>query len=389
MSFLNGQTGTNRHNEEQVVQDRPQIIIHADMDSFYASIEAREHPELAGKPVVVGADPRGGFGRGVVCTCSYEARKFGIHSAMPISRAFQLCPDGFFLPPDFSFYKAVSSRVMEIMRRYAVRFEQAGIDEAYLDFSRNGSFASACRSALNLKEEIRMREGLTCSIGIATGRILAKIASDFRKPDGLTVILPNEARDFLAPLLVEKIPSIGKKTTGELHGLGIYTIGDLALADIQQLVGKYGRSVARLQAVARGEDACGIDTSPGFGSVSREITFDHDTSDSSLLMLTLDTLAQDLSSWCDKERISFRTVSVKIRYEGFITRTRAKTFVRHTSGLRTIHECALQLFRVLYDGRNVRLIGIRLSGLRAGDREQKRIGEFLSAIREKECRSEE
>jgi DNA polymerase IV (DinB-like DNA polymerase) len=308
---------------------------------------------------------------------------------MPISRAFQLCPEGFFLPPDFTLYKEVSFRVMDIMRRYTGRFGQVGIDEAYLDFSHTGSFASACRSALDLKEEIRTREGLTCSIGIATGRILAKIASDFRKPDGLTVILPEEAREFLAPLPVEKVPGVGKKTTGELHKLGICTIGDLASADIQLLVGKYGRSAAGLQAVARGEDKSGIETRQGFRSVSRETTFDYDTSDISLLLLTIDTLAQDLSSWCDGERISFRTVTVKLRYEGFFTRTRAKTLARHTTGLRVIQECAWQLFRELYDGRNVRLIGIRLSGLRAGDQEQKSIREFLSAVRQNGYRPEE
>lgn len=373
-----GQTGKKRDEKERPEAETPQIIIHADMDSFYASIEARQHPELAGKPVVVGADPRGGCGRGVVCTCSYEARRYGIHSAMPISRAFQLCPDAYFIPPDFSLYKEVSSRVMEIMRAYSKRFEQVGIDEAFLDFSHTGSYADACRSATNLKDEILRKEGLTCSIGIATGRILAKIASGYRKPDGLTVILPDNAGEFLSPLPVEKIPGVGKKTARELHGLGIYTIGNLASADIQQLIGKFGRSAAGLQAVARGEDGSGIEVRPGFRSVSREITFDHDISDTSLLVLTLDTLARDLSSWCDGEGIFFRNVSVKLRYEGFFTRTRAKTFTRHTAGLRTIRECALQLFRELYDGRNVRLIGIRLSGLRAGDREQKSIGEFFS-----------
>ncbi|MDD1707979.1 MAG: DNA polymerase IV [Methanoregulaceae archaeon] len=359
-------------------QGTRQIIIHVDMDSFYASVEAREHPELAGKPVVVGADPRGGYGRGVVCTCSYEARNYGIHSAMPISHAYRLCPDAIFVPPDFSLYEEVSSRVMNIMRRYSGRFEQAGIDEAYLDFSHAGSFETARESAMHLKEEIRKAESLTCSIGIATGRVLAKIASDYQKPDGLTAILPGEAREFVAPLPVEKIPGIGKKTAGELHGLGIYLIGDLASADIQRLIGKYGRSIAGLQSVARGEDESGIEPRTGFRSVSREITFDQDTSDTALLKLTLDSLAQELSSFCAGENIIFRTISVKLRYEGFSTRTRARSFARHTEGTRVIRDTAWDLFRDLYDGRNIRLIGIRLSGIRSGDRKQKCIGEFLS-----------
>jgi DNA polymerase IV (DinB-like DNA polymerase) len=348
------------------------------MDSFYASAEAREHPELAGRPVVVGADPRGGYGRGVVCTCSYEARNFGIHSAMPISHAYRLCPDAVFVPPDFSLYDEVSSRVMDIMRRYSGRFEQAGIDEAYLDFTHTGSFERARERAVHLKEEIRSAESLTCSIGIATGRALAKIASDYQKPDGLTAILPEEAREFLAPLPVEKIPGIGKKTAWELHGIGIYLIRDLASADIQRLIGKYGRSIAGLQAVARGEDESGIEPRTGFRSVSREVTFDQDTSDTDLLKFTLDTLAQELSSWSAGENVIFRTITIKLRYEGFSTRTRARTFARHASGARVIKETAWHLFRDLYDGRNVRLIGIRLSGIRSSDREQKCIGEFPS-----------
>jgi DNA polymerase IV (DinB-like DNA polymerase) len=360
------------------IQRTRQIIVHLDMDSFYASVEAREHPELAGKPVVVGADPRGGYGRGVVCTCSYEARNYGIHSAMPISHAYRLCPDAIFVPPDFSLYEEVSSRVMNILRPYSGRFEQAGIDEAYLDFTHTGSFERAAESAVRLKGEIWKAESLTCSVGIATGRVLAKIASDYKKPDGLTAILPGEAREFLAPLPVEKIPGIGKKTAGELHGLGIYLIGDLASADIQRLIGKYGRSIAILQSVARGEDESGIVPRTGFRSVSREVTFDQDSSDTALFMATLDTLAEELSSWCAGEHITFRTISVKLRYEGFSTRTRARTFTRYTSGARVIREAAWHLFRDLYDGRNVRLIGIRLSGIRSSDGGQKCIGEFLS-----------
>lgn len=325
---------------------------------------------------MVGADPRGGYGRGVVCTCSYEARNCGIHSAMPISRAYRLCPDAIFVPPDFSLYEEVSSRVMNILQRYSGRFEQAGIDEAYLDLTPTGSFERAGESAGRLKGEIWKAESLTCSVGIATGRVLAKIASDYKKPDGLTAILPGEAREFLAPLPVEKIPGIGKKTAGELHGLGIYLIGDLASADIQRLIGKYGRSIAILQSVARGEDESGIVPRTGFRSVSREVTFDQDSSDTALFMATLDTLAEELSSWCAGE-ITFRTISVKLRYEGFSTRTRARTFTRHIEGTRIIRDTAWDLFRDLYDGRNVRLIGIRLSGIRSGDRKQKCIGEFL------------
>ena len=355
------------------------IILHLDMDSFYASVEARERQGLAGKPVVVGADPRGGAGRGVVCTCSYEARRYGIHSAMPISRAYQLCPDAVFLPPDFDLYARVSSSVMEILKRHSGIFEQVSIDEAFLDLSDLASYSAAREVGERIKEEITCDLKITCSIGIAPGRILAKIASDYHKPGGLTVLTPGETRGFLAPLPVEKIPGIGKKAAHELHRLGITTIGDLAAADIQQLIGKFGRRAADLQALARGYDERGVQHRTSSRSVSRETTFEGDTCDPDLLLQTLDTLASDLSLWCDENGVSFRTISVKVRYQGFVTRTRAKTLATHTAGVQVIRGYARELFSEVCDGRDIRLIGIQLAGLRSRDRHQKTIDEFCGS----------
>jgi DNA polymerase IV (DinB-like DNA polymerase) len=208
------------------------IILHIDMDSFYASVEMHERPELRGKPVVVGADPKNGKGRGVVATCSYEARAFGIRSAMPISQAFVLCPHAVFLPSDFPLYARISSDIMNILRSYGFRSEQVSIDEAFLDVSPLGSFAAAYALAGRIKTVIRTNMGLSCSVGVAPAKIVAKIASDFKKPDGLTIVEPGNAAAFLAPMPVRKIPGIGKKSELELHELGIRNIGELAAYDV-------------------------------------------------------------------------------------------------------------------------------------------------------------
>ena len=214
------------------------------MDSFYASVEMRERPEIRGKPVVVGADPRNGKGRGVVCTCSYEARGFGIRSAMPISQAFVLCPHAVFLPPDFPRYVQASADVMAILRSYGFTLQQVSIDEAFLDVSRLGSFSAARELSSEIKKTVRTRLGLNCSIGVGPGKIVAKIASDFKKPDGLTVVEPADLEGFLAPLPVRKIPGIGKKSEADLLEIGIKTIGDLARYDIQSLIGRYGQGMS-------------------------------------------------------------------------------------------------------------------------------------------------
>jgi len=354
------------------------IILHADMDSFFASVEIREHPELRGKPVIVGADPKEGKGRGVVSTSSYEARKFGVHSAMPISRAYQLCPDAAFIRPHFKLYEEASRAVMEILRQYCDQVEQVSIDEAYLDLSSLESFDSARRMGEKIKSEIREREGLSCSIGIAPGRIIAKIATDSAKPDGLTVVNPEMAASFLSPLPVEKIPGIGKKTGSILHNIGIFTIGDLARADIQKLIGKFGRSAIGLQKLARGGDESGVREFQGNRSISREITFADDIADPQVLLQTLEDLSHDLFSVITDEKIAFKTVTVKIRCHDFFTRTKARSTELHHTDLRAIISLSRELFIELYSGEKVRLLGLRLSSLRGEDAAQKQIHEFLT-----------
>jgi DNA polymerase IV (archaeal DinB-like DNA polymerase) len=346
------------------------IILHLDMDSFYASVEMRERPEIRGKPVVVGADPKNGKGRGVVATCSYEARAFGIRSAMPISQAFTLCPHAVFLPPDFPRYIRASADVMAILRSYGFPLQQVSIDEAFLDISRVGSFSAARDLCSEIKKTIRTRLGLNCSIGVGPGKIVAKIASDFRKPDGLTVVEPEELSGFLALLPVRKIPGIGKKSEAELFEIGIKTIGDLARYDTRSLIGRFGQGAVLLQGIARGIDDSKVEERDGMKSVSRERTFEYDTSDAQAIFQTMDALADEVHRSLVEEQFRFRTVTVKVRYTGFITRTKARTLSHGTDDERVIRTCAQALLKETIDDRKIRLLGLRLSSLEKRDARQ-------------------
>jgi len=350
--------------------------MHVDMDSFFASVEVREHPDLKGKPVVVGADPMDGKGRGVVSTASYEARKFGIHSAMPISRAYACCPHAVFLRPHFDLYTRSSANVMQILGKYAVKCEQVSIDEAYLDVSHMDRYENAEDLALKIKDEIEQKEGLTCSIGIAPMKLVAKIASDFHKPDGLTIVEPSGVMDFLSPLPVEKIPGIGKKTKAELEDLGIYTIGDLAAYNIQALIARFGRWAVPMQNRARGVDNEEVSSKEGYRSISRETTFPDDTEDESLLFMTMDDLAADLYQAIADEQLLFRTITVKVRYKGFDTHTKSRTLEKYSDDQYIIHSVSRELLKDFMRGKKIRLIGLRISSLRCIDPLQKKIDEF-------------
>jgi DNA polymerase IV (DinB-like DNA polymerase) len=352
------------------------IILHLDMDSFYASVEVRERPDLRGSPVVVGADPRGGAGRGVVSTCSYEARRYGIHSGQPISRAYDLCPYAVFLPVNRSLYSRVSENVMQIIRWHGAKLEQVSIDEAYLDVTGTGSFAEAERLARRIKNAIREEERLTCSVGIAPSKVVAKIASDWRKPDGLTVVTPDRVVEFLAPLPVGKMPGVGKKTGTELAAMGVGTVGDLAAYDIQELMARFGRWGMYLHRLARGVDDREVEAREGAKSISRETTFDADTDDPLFITDAMDLLADDLARTLAADDLRFRNLTVKVRYRGFITRTRSRTLEHHTCDPALIRAGARQLLADFLDGRYVRLIGLRLSMLDDDRARQTSLDEF-------------
>jgi DNA polymerase IV (DinB-like DNA polymerase) len=326
---------------------------------------------------VVGADPKGGKGRGVVSTASYEARKFGIRSGMPISRAYALCPDAVYLPPDFPLYAKVSGEVMEILRAYSGHLHQVSIDEAFLDITPIGSYTGAGELARRIKADIRGKVELTCSIGIGPSRIVAKIASDFQKPDGLTVVEPDKVLDFLAPLPVGRIPGIGKKTGGELTQMGIHTIGELRQADVQVLQSRFGRWGLHMHELADGRDVHEGREDGAPRSMSRETTFEHDTDDPVTLLRALDEMAADLQGTLAREHLFFRTLTLKIRYTGFITKTWARTLPHGTNALKAIEDLARDLLSAAPRRGTVRLIGIRLSNLQERGPAQRSIDEYF------------
>jgi DNA polymerase IV (DinB-like DNA polymerase) len=297
---------------------------------------------------------------------------------MPISRAYDLCPHGIFLPVDRPLYLGASAEVMAILSRHAGRIEQVSIDEAYLDVSDAGSFPAAAALAATIKREIREEAGLTCSIGVAPGKAVAKIASDYRKPDGLTVVAPSEVAGFLAPLPVEKIPGVGRKTGEDLRQMGVRTVGDLARCDVQDLISRFGRAGVQMHRLARGIDDREVQGREGCKSVSRETTFDTDTADPSLLAGTLADLADDVTETLAADGLRCRTVTVKVRYRGFQTHTRSKTLERFTDDPAAIRRAASGLLLPLLKGAPVRLIGIRLSTLEGGRTRQASIDEFFS-----------
>jgi DNA polymerase IV (DinB-like DNA polymerase) len=356
------------------------IILHLDMDSFFASIEAREHPEYRGRPIVVGADPKGGKGRGVVSTASYEARRFGIRSGMPISRAYSLCPEAVYLPPRFPLYARVSGELMEILGAYSGHLHQVSIDEAFLDITHAGGYQAAGELARRMKREIREKEGLTCSIGIGPSRIVAKIASDFQKPDGLTVVEPDRVPDFLDPLPVGKIPGIGRKTSGELTQMGIRTIGELQRADVQLLQSWFGRWGLYMHELAAGRDVHEGREDGASRSMSRETTFEEDTGDPGILLQALGEMAADLQATLARENLFFRTLTLKVRYTGFITRTWSRTLPHGTNALKTMEDLARTLLSEAPRRGTVRLIGIRLSNLQERGPAQRSIDEFLDGV---------
>jgi DNA polymerase IV (archaeal DinB-like DNA polymerase) len=357
-----------KREREETVSENPdvtgqRIILHADMDCFYAAVEMHDHPQYAGKPVIVGADPLGGSGRGVVSTCSYEARAFGVRSAMPISQAYRLCPDAVYLRPDMARYAEVSGEIMGIFKGTGYRVQQVSIDEAFLDVSPVGSFDAARDLAARLKQEIRDRVGIGCSLGVAPAKIVAKIASDFHKPDGLTVVEPGDVPAFLAPMPVRKIPGIGGKTGAHLETLGIKTIGDLAACDIQRLIGAFGRSAALLHEAALGHDESEVVERDGIKSISKETTFARDTDDPDEIAATMELLVREVAQTLADENLHFRTVTVRVRYEGFVSRTKAKSLLHHHNDEATLRSSAGELLRSLCDGQKIRRLGLRVSGL--------------------------
>jgi DNA polymerase IV len=340
-------------------------IFHVDMDAFFASIEQRDDPGLRGKPVIVGADPRNGNGRGVVSAASYEARKFGIHSAMPISKAFGLCPSGVFVRPDMERYCEVSERIMSLFSGYTPLVEPASLDEAYLDMTGTERlFGGPESAALSIKSAILEAERLTASVGIGPNKRVAKIASDFRKPDGLTLVRVSEVRAFLDPLPIRRLPGIGPKTELELARLRIRTVADLRRMDEATLVRIFGKSGTFLRREAEGLDDDPVVTVRDARSLSNETTFESDIKNPEILRSVLLDLSEHVGFRLRCQGMQAKTVALKIRFSDFTTLVRRRTLPAPTTSSSAVYRCAAELLSDFEnDPRKVRLIGVGLTGL--------------------------
>lgn len=340
-------------------------ILHVDMDAFFAAVEQRDHPEYRNKPVIVGADPKGGKGRGIVATCSYEARKFGVHSAQPISQAWRLCPKGIYVRGDMAKYVRVSERIMDILSGFSDLVEPVSIDEAFLDVTGSARlFGSGIEIAKKVKHQIRKQLGLTASVGVAANKFVAKVASDLEKPDGLVVVNPGQERKFLAPLPIKCLWGVGSKTETQLKSLGLERIeqlAGLAQADVRRLLGNAGDHLWQL---AQGIDDRPVELEEGFKSIGHEFTFEQDTSDAGMLHDTLLGLTEHMTQRLRLNKARARTIVVKLREADFSTTTKRASMNAPVDTTETIFPLALKLMNSqVRQGKLVRLIGVYATNL--------------------------
>ncbi|MEK7138354.1 MAG: DNA polymerase IV [Patescibacteria group bacterium] len=370
------------------------IIGHIDMDAFFAAVEERDRPRLKGRPIVVGSDPEDGKGRGVVSTANYKAREYGIHSAMPISKAWELSekakkegkPPATFIGGSFRKYSEVSKKIFEVVEKYVSSFEQNSVDEGYLDLSATGSYEKAGVLAKKIQVEIKTKEKLTCSIGIGPNKLIAKIASDFKKPAGLTIIKENEAEGFIEPLAIRKIPGIGPKTGTLLNKKGIKVVKDLkkfSKEELQEILGKPRRegSGSRPQRTsgwgidlfekARGRDDTPIaENHAEAKSIGEQETFHQDSSDFNFITDRMKTLSESIFRVFKKDDFkSFKTVVVIVRFSNFETKNRSHTLSEPASDLEILQFETVKLLYPFFDKREnpkkmkIRLIGVRIEKL--------------------------
>ena len=337
-------------------------IFHVDMDAFFVSVEELFDPSLKGKAVVVGGRPNE---RGVVSAASYEARKFGVHSALPLRTAYKLCPHAIFVDGHPESYRDYSHRIFDVLNGFSPQVEMASIDEAYMDMTGTERLhGPPMRAAHALHEAMRAQTKLNCSIGIGTSRLVAKISSDQAKPNGVLFVMPGQEARFLAPLDVRKVPGVGKVTEKNLHALGIRKIGDLAKLDEEYLESRFGKWGLALAGKARGLDAggwfdseVGADTDPK--SISHEHTYGEDTADSEVLEATLARLSEMVGRRLRENGLHARTLQLKLRYQDFSTITRAHSLDRPTQVDTEIFEEIRALFRKNWKkGRKIRLLGV-------------------------------
>jgi DNA polymerase-4 len=362
------------------VSSEPRTILHVDLDAFFASVEQRDQPELRGKPVVVGMG--GTNDRGVVAAASYEARVFGVHSALPIRTARRLCPGCIFVPVRGAVYAAVSREVMAILRRFTPLVEPISIDEAFMDVTASRAlFGDGRTIATRIKTAIREELELTASVGVASTKLVAKIGSDLRKPDGLVVVEPGDEATFLAPLPIARLWGVGPSTAVALRDFGVATIGDLAAMDRASLVRRFGQHGAALVDRAHGRDVDPVSDPDAAKSVGHEHTFDEDTSDAEVLERTLLAMAEGVSARLRDAGVRATTVTVKVRDSSFATVTRQRKLVEPTDLTEPIWRAALDLARPEFRGKRIRLVGVTASGL--GERDQLGLFDGISDERQR------
>ncbi len=348
---------------------RQRKIIHVDMDAFFASVEQRDAPEYRGRPLIVGGKPDS---RGVVAACSYEARRFGIHSAMPCSRAYRLCPQAVFVRPRFEVYRAVSAQIRDIFHRFATAVEPLSLDEAYLDVSDTPAHdGSATLIAKEIKSLILEETGLTASAGVSYNKFLAKVASDMDKPDGLAVIRPEEGAAFVETLPIGKFFGVGKVTEAKMHALGVFTGGDLRALSLARLQKHFGKSAHYYYQIARGIDERPVQPRRGRKSSGKETTFAHDVSDVSQMLETLNALAEKVGSALEARQQRAQTLTIKVKYADFQQLTRSislETGFTSVAEMKSFLPYLLEKTEVAQ--RPVRLLGVSLSGFEScgGDR---------------------
>lgn len=364
-------------------------ILHVDLDAFFAAVEQRDRPELRGKPVAVGGG--GANDRGVVSAASYEARRYGVHSAMPLRTAARLCPGLVFVPVDGRKYSAVSREVMAILRRFTPAVEQISIDEAFLDVAGSeGLHGPPTAMARSIKAVIRDELRLTASVGVATTKLVAKVASDLEKPDGLVLVAPGTEAAFLAPLPISRLWGVGEKTAGRLAEFGVRTIGDLAALPDDLLARRFGRQGPVLALRARGIDPSPVSSADPARSISHEHTFHVDTADPEILERTLLSLSEGVAGRLRAGGVKARTIAVKVRDSSFTTVSRQRTLPEATDQTEVVFAAARELARPQLRGVRVRLLGVAASHLgedgqmalfSADDQRRRRATEAADAIR--------
>lgn len=354
------------------------IIAHLDMDAFFAAVEERNNPQFAGLPIAVGSDPQFGSGRGVVSTANYAARAYGIYSATPIQKAWQMSqaarqqgnPEVIFLPGSWSAYRRSSKNIMNIIRRHAEHVHQRGVDEAYIDLSHTKSFTKAEQLAQQIKDEIKEKERLTASIGIGPNKLVAKIASDLQKPDGLVVVPPDKVIDTLAPLPVRAIPGIGPKTEMQLRNMGVKTVADLQQCSQDTLTQHFKSYGLALYQKAHGQGSVSFTDSGPAKSISEQRTFPHDTTDSIAIINKVMNIAEHLIDRLSEEDLStYQNVTVIVRFADFQTTSTSHTLKQPAHTVKQLKEEALRLLLPYFDHRknprhkSFRLVGLRLEKL--------------------------